>query len=81
MPELIIKYKDSKTLEILNDLAKYFDYVISFPKPEKRKEIKINGVTLIEADDSIDITGLSNLFTGKNMNAESLRNEAWQRQK
>jgi hypothetical protein len=81
MPELIIKYKDSKTLEILNDLAKYFDYVISSPKSEKKKEIKINGVTVIRADDSIDISDISKIFTGKNINAQSLRNESWQRQK
>lgn len=81
MPEIIIKYKNSKTLEALNDLAKYFDFVISFPKSKRKKEILINGVSVIPADDSIDISDMTEVFTGKNINAESLRTEAWQRRK
>jgi len=81
MPEIIIKYKNSKTLEVLNDLAKYFDFVISFPKSERKKEILINGVTIIPADSSINISDMTEVFKGKNVNAEILRDEAWQRKK
>ena len=79
MPEIIIKYKSSKTLEALNDLAKYFDFVISFPKSERKEKIVINGVTMIPADDSIDLSDMTEIFTGKNINPESLRVKAWQR--
>lgn len=83
MPEIIIKYKSKRTLEALRDLAKYFDYVISSPDSEtkKEKQINLNGVTIIPADSSIDASDLSNIFTGKNINPEQLRNEAWQRKK
>lgn len=38
MKEVIIKYKDSKTLELLKSLAKYFDFSIS-----EQKETSTNG--------------------------------------
>ncbi|MEJ7683623.1 MAG: hypothetical protein WKG06_38340 [Segetibacter sp.] len=67
MPEIIVKYKNKKTLEALRDLAKYFDYVILSPYSEtnKEKQINMNGVTIIPADSSIDTSDLNNIFTGK----------------
>lgn len=79
MPEIIIKYENSRTLEVLNDLAKSFNFVISFPKSERKKEILINGVTIIPADDSINMSDMTEIFSGKDISAESLRTEAWQR--
>ncbi|MCW5909539.1 MAG: hypothetical protein KIT62_00615 [Cyclobacteriaceae bacterium] len=38
MKEAIIKYKDSKTLELLKSLAKYFDFSIA-----EKKEGSANG--------------------------------------
>jgi hypothetical protein len=83
MPEIIVKYKSKRTLEALRDFAKYFDYVISSPDLDEKndKQITLNGVTIISADSSVDTSGLSNIFTGKNINARQLRNEAWQRKK
>lgn len=83
MPEIIVKYKNKRTLEALQDFAKYFDYVISLPKPQikKEKQINLNGVTIIPADSSVDASALNNIFTGKNINPEQLRKEAWQRKK
>ena len=42
MPEVIVKYKNPKTLEVLKCLAKYLDYTISEPRPiqEKKNIIK-----------------------------------------
>lgn len=83
MPEIIVKYKNKKTLQALRDFAKYFDYVISLPDSEEKKnrQISLNGVTIITADSSVDISDIGNIFTGKNINPEQLRNEAWQRKK
>ncbi|MDQ3681848.1 MAG: hypothetical protein M3352_02095 [Bacteroidota bacterium] len=83
MPEIIVKYKNKRTLEALRDLAKYFDYVISSPdeKVKKDKQITLNGVTIIPADNSVDTSELSKIFTGKNINPSELRNDAWQRRK
>ena len=83
MKKVIIKYKDSKTLEILKSLARYFDFTISFPKKTKadKKEYDfINGVSLIPGDSSIDLKDLNTIFTGKNLDARKLRTEGWQRQ-
>lgn len=83
MPEIIVKYKNRRTLEALQDLAKYFDYVISSPDPAGKvnEKITLNGVTIIPADSSVDTSDLTEVFTGKNINSSQLRNEAWQRRK
>jgi hypothetical protein len=83
MPEIVVKYKDKRTLEALQDLAKYFDYEISSPNliDETEKQISLNGITLIPADSTVDTTGLAEIFTGKNIDPSELRKEAWQRRK
>ncbi len=83
MPEIIVKYKSKRTLEALLDLARYFDYQVSSPGSEasKNKQFSLNGVTIIPPDSSVDTSDLSNTFTGKNLDAEQLRSEAWQRKK
>ena len=77
MPEITIKYSSSRTLKALRDFAKYFDFVISSPVKLKSREEKINGVSIILADSSIDVSDLSKIFTGKNKNAKELRNQSW----
>lgn len=76
MPEVIIKYKKPETLKILKGLAKYFDFKVS---TSKSKSDAVNGVTIIPADKDIDLSDLTNLFTGKDIDAAKLRKEAWQR--
>lgn len=80
MPEIIIRYKSSKTLAALQDLAKYFDFVISSSVRDK-KQITLNGVPLVPADGSIDTSDLGDIFTNKNIDPKQLRDEAWQRKK
>lgn len=95
MPEVTIKYQKPETLKILKGLAEYFDFEIKpFSSNEKMlddilvsedqkipKEYSINGVTIISGDPSIDITELREVFTGKNLDAKKLREEAWRRPK
>ena len=81
MPEIIITYKSSKTLEALKSFAGYFNFVISSPKSGLSKEFSIKGVSIIPADSSIETSDLQNVFTSKNINAKTLRNQAWQRRK
>jgi len=78
MPEVIIQYKKPETLKILRGLAKYFDFKIS---TVKTKTYKINGVTVIPGDTSIVPDDLSDIFLDRNLNAEKLREKAWQRGK
>lgn len=83
MPEITVKYKNKRTLDALRDLAKYFDYVISSTGFEKnrKKQISLNGVTIIPADSAIDASELTTIFTANNINPVQLREEAWQRKK
>jgi hypothetical protein len=78
MPEVTIKYKKPETLKILKGLAKYFDFKVS---PEKSKAISINGVTIIPADKNIGPSDLTELFTGRDIDAAKLRKDAWQRKR
>lgn len=83
MPEIIVKYKSKKTLEALQDLFKCFDYAISKPgnKEGEKNKMELNGITIIQGDSSIDPSDLTDIFSGKNIRAEQLRSEAWQRKK
>ena len=82
MPEIIVKYKNKRTLEALQDFAKYFDYEISLHESGKNeKQTTLNGVTIISGDSSVDTSELTRIFTGKNINALELRKAAWQRTK
>jgi len=79
MPELIIKYSSPKTLQALIDLAKYFDFEIAKPSTITKKRIFINGVALVTGDETVDISQMSEIFTGKAIDASNLRKLAWQR--
>ena len=82
MPELVIKYKNQKTLDALMDFSKYFDFsVISSPRKDKKKNILINGVTLIPADNSINTSEMEAIFSNKDIDSKQLRVDAWLRNK
>jgi hypothetical protein len=81
MPEIVIKYKNPKTLQALKDFAKYFDFVISSNKNGKEEALSIRGVTILPGDSSIDTSELLDIFSNKNIDAKALRTEAWQRRK
>lgn len=83
MPRVVIQYKHKKTLQALQDIAKYFDYRVSPSQSEDQLEerTQINGVTIVPANSSVDISDMSRFFTGKNINPELLRTEQWQRKK
>ena len=80
MPELVIKYTNKRTLAALMDFAKYFDFSIVTPSSnQKKKSTKINGVTVLLADSSVDSSDLEPIFSNKNLDAKQLRHNAWQR--
>nr|WP_276899321.1 hypothetical protein [Pedobacter kyonggii] len=83
MKEVTIKYKSNKTLEALKELGKYLNFSVADHKAKVKikKEESINGIPVIVGDASIDISELHDVFTGKDFNAEQLRNTAWQRKK
>ena len=86
MPEVTITYENPKTLKILKDISKYFDFSVSQPKTRKKdaqpkNTFTVNGVTIIRGDASIDISEMSDVFTGKNIDAKELRRKAGMRNK
>jgi hypothetical protein len=81
MPDIIIRYKNKKTLEALLDFAKYFDFSVVLPSKSRSKLIKVNGVSVIPADSSVETTELETIFTGKNLDSKELRRKSWQRTK
>ena len=82
MHEAVIKYRNPKTLEMLKDVAKHFDFsILEMPKSKKKKDFKINGVSIIAGNSDIDTSELHQVFTGKNIDAKKLRTNAWQRKK
>ena len=82
MPELLIKYKNKKTLNALMDFSKYFNFSISTPKSNDKKEsFLINGVAILSGNNTIDTSDLEAIFSNRNMNAKTVREKAWQRKK
>ncbi|WOK05697.1 hypothetical protein RT717_21715 [Imperialibacter roseus] len=79
MAEVTIKYKNKKTLEALKDLSKHLDFVVSAPDEVVPPTFKINGVTILKGDQSIDLTGLEKIFSNKKLSARDLRAKGWQR--
>ena len=80
MPELVIKYKSKKTLNVLMDISQYFGFSVILPNKVKfKKEFQLNGVTILAADKSIDVSELEAVYTGKSIDAKQLRKDSWQR--
>jgi hypothetical protein len=80
MPVITIKYSNSKTLNMLKDISKYFDYEISthVKKIRRKRDLDTNDY-IVPADNTIDISDLFKIFLGKKINAKELRAKAWQR--
>jgi hypothetical protein len=79
MPELVVRYSNQRTLQMLTDLAKYFDFEIAKPKARKKMNFQVNGVTVVSGDESIDISPLSAIYSGREIDSAKLRQSAWQR--
>ncbi len=80
MPEITIKYTDSKILKMLKALSGFFDFSVSAPKKGKKEElVYINGVPMVPGNASVDISDMGAIISRNNMNAKKLRQEAWQR--
>lgn len=76
MPQITITYKSEKSLKALKDFSKYFDFVI---EKSSKNQIASANRNIILGDKSIDISELSEIFTGKKLNANQLRKDLWHR--
>jgi len=80
MPTLTIKYNNPITLTALKDFSKYFDYEIftTVKKTRKKTSAKLNDY-IVPADNTIDISDIFTIFSGKKISAADLRTKAWKR--
>jgi hypothetical protein len=78
MPEIIIKYKNSKALDAIKDLAKYFDFVLEKPKSKKaaNKSVSTDSLPIVFADKP-DVTALAGIWKDKDISLTDLRKKAW----
>jgi hypothetical protein len=76
MPEVVIKYKKPETLKILKSLAKYLDFKVASDNGKKNLDD-----IFIPGDESLSISELAEVFTGKGIDAKKLREDAWKRSK
>ena len=80
MHEVVIKYKNRKTLEALTALGEYLDFTIADPVGNEKKEVyHINGIPIESGDSKIDMKDLNDIFTGEDIDVKTLRQSAWQR--
>ena len=81
MPEITIKYQNSKTLKALKALSEFLDFTVTKPSAkEKNNYIFINGVPVIPGDKSVDISDMGEIISRNKMDAKKLR-QTWQRNK
>ena len=81
MPEIIIKYRNNRTLQLLTDLAKYFDFEVSPTIGMRKSSESPQDISLLAGDNSINVDDLTTIFTGKNLDAQNLRKESWRRRR
>ena len=77
MPQLIIKYKSKKTLEILNSLAEYLNFVVEpCIEPNVKKNAKKSDLP-IQFAEKPDVLALAGIWKGRTITLEELRKDAW----
>lgn len=84
MHEVVIKYKNRKTLKALTALSEYLGFSIADPEKKEKKEKEvyhINGIPVESGDPNIDMQDLTAIFSGEHVDAKTLRESAWQRKR
>jgi hypothetical protein len=78
MPEVTVKYKNTKSLKALRDLAKLFDLVIESHIPdEDTHKIKAPNSLPITFARNPDVKALAGIWEGREIALDDLRKEAW----
>jgi hypothetical protein len=75
MPEVVIKYKNNRTLQVLQDIAKYFDFVVA--DLAKSDSSKKNNSLPVTYSKNPDVKALSGIWKNKEITLEELRKKAW----
>ncbi len=81
MPEVIISYEKPETLKVLEVLAEPLAFEIVISELEDVSRQKAVDAITVPADKEADITQLFQAFTGKNLDAKTLREQLWRTKK
>jgi hypothetical protein len=76
MPEIIIKYKSSKTLRLLEDLSRHLGFLIESPASKKTTTHTTKTIPIDFATDP-DVTVLAGIWKDREITLEQLRKKAW----
>ncbi len=75
MHEVTIKYKKTKTLNLLQEIGRYLDFTVEEnPKKITKKKRKSFPITYSK---NPDIMALSGIWKNKNITLDELREKAW----
>lgn len=77
MPQITISYKNQRTLQDLQDFAKYLDFDIEMPKNKIKNKSNKPIENIVAGNSKINITELTKIFSAKNLDATKLRSELW----
>ncbi len=82
MHEVVVKYKNRKTLKALAALGEYLGFTIANLEKKETKDVyHINGIPVESGDPKVDMKGLTTVFTAQDIDAKTLRESVWQRKK
>lgn len=81
MHEVVIKYKNRKTLKALTALGEYLGFTIDSKTKEKKEIYYINGIPVESGNPKISMQDLTAIFTSEDIDAKALRESAWQRKR
>ena len=78
MHEVVIKYKNPKTLRALTALGESLGFSIADSEKQEKKEIyHINGIPVERGDPTIDMQDLTTIFTDAGIDAKRIRTKSW----
>jgi hypothetical protein len=80
MPEVTVKYKSEKSLQVLKDISKYFDFEVKTATPKKATKAKESVIVKGRGVTDETIRELTAVFTDAKMDAKKLR-KSWRRDK
>ncbi len=81
MPEVIIKYEKLETLKVLEGLAESLNFEITNLDAITLKRKKALEEITVPANKEADLSQLFEVFTGKNLDAKTLREQLWRTKK
>ena len=78
MEQIVVHIKDRSKVDLLVDLLASLDFVDTIDAAADTREVGMNQAT--RKNDSADFFSLAGLWSGRNIDVETIRRQAWPRQ-